>query len=305
MASPFGRMTLIVNPRAGRGQVAREMPELERRIRAGHLEYRIWETRRPGEAVELARRALEEDRYVVAVGGDGTVHEVVNGMVEGDRPVREDAVLGVVAAGSGCDFVRTFGMPDHVTTAVRHLLAGRAYPIDIGKIVYAEDGEERTRYFANVAQVGLWGAVARRARRLPGALGRGRTLAGFWLALARYRPCEVRVRADRREFSGRATNVVVANGQFAGGGMRLSPRSYPSDGAFDVQVSVGPRSEAFTLLPRIYRGDHLPNRHIRELKGREIVVEAERPLPVEADGEALGTTPVRVTALHELLRLKI
>lgn len=306
MASPFGRLCLIVNPRAGRGQVGREMPELERRVVAGRLEYRVVETERPGQATALARAALQEgDRFLVAVGGDGTIHEVVNGMIEDDHLVAPDAVLGVVAAGSGSDFVKTFGLPDAVTTAVRHLLTERVYPIDIGKVVYTEDGEERTRYFANIAQAGLGGQVVRRAGGLPRVLGRGRYFAGFWLSIAGYRPCEVSVRADKREFTGRANNVVVANGQFYGGGMRISPRSYPSDGRFDVQVSTGPKSEAFTLLPKIYRGDHLPSPNIEEMKGSEVTVDAERPLPVEADGELLGTTPARFTILHELIPLKI
>lgn len=282
------------------------MPELERRIRSGKLAYRVVETEGPGHASALAREALESgDRFVVAVGGDGTIHEVVNGMIEGDRLVRDDAVLGVVSAGSGADFVRTFGMPNQVTWAVRHLLGEQLFPIDVGKVVYRDDGREVTRYFANIAEAGFGGKVVRRAERLPRFLGRGRYFLGFWLSLGGYRPAAIEVRADRREFSGRANNVVVANGQFFGGGMRISPRSYPSDGAFDVQVSVGPKSEAFTLLPKIYRGDHLPHRNIRELKGAVVTVDADRPLPIEADGEVLGTTPARFEILHELLQLKI
>lgn len=306
MPSPFGRLVLIVDPRAGRGQVGREMPELERRIIAGRLDYRIVEAERAGHAAELARAALEEgDRFLVAVGDDGTINEVVNGMIEDDRAVAEDAVLGVVAAGSGSDFVRTFGLPPTATTAVRHLLTERLFPIDIAKATYTSDAGQRSRYFANIAEVGLGGQVVRRAAGLPSFLGRARRFLGFWLALAGYRPCEVEVRADRRQYRGRALNVVVANGQFFGGGMRLSPRSYPSDGKLDVQVSVGPKSDAFTMLPRIYQGEHLPSENIRELKGSEISVEAERPLRVEADGELLGSTPVTFTVLPEAIRLKI
>lgn len=306
MPSPFGRMTLIVNTRAGRGEVGREMPELERRIRAGRLEYRILETAAPGDATRLAREVLEEgDRYIVAVGGDGTINEVVNGMFEDDRPVREDQVLGVVAGGSGSDFVRTFGLPDRTTTAVRHLLADRFYPIDVGRITFREDGEERSRYFVNIAQVGFGGQVVKRAERLPRMLGRGRYFVGFWLSLAGYRPGDLRVKVGRRTFEGRANNVVIANCQFYGAGMRISPRSYPSDGKLDVQVSTGPKSQAFLILPKIYRGDHIPDPRITEMLGAEIEVEGDRPLPVEADGEVLGTSPVRVTVLQEALRLKI
>ncbi|HEX9823324.1 MAG TPA: diacylglycerol kinase family protein [Actinomycetota bacterium] len=306
MPSPFGRLVLIVNPRAGRGEVSREMPELERRLLAGRLEHRIVETEGPGHAGSLARDALEAgDRFIVAVGGDGTIHEVVNGMVSGDRLVRDDAVLGVVSAGSGGDFVRTFGMPNQVTSAVRHLLGDRTHPLDVGRLTYRDGEEERTRYFVNIAEAGFGGKVVGRAARLPRLLGRGRYFLGFWLSIGGYRAGEVRVRADAREFSGKATNVVVANCQFFGGGMRISPRSLPADGVLDVQVSTGPKSEAFTLLPKIYRGDHVPHPHIREMKGAVVTVDADRPLPIEADGEVLGTTPARFEVLPELLQLKL
>lgn len=282
------------------------MPEIERRLQAGRLEYRIVETTGPGHATRAARKALDAgERFLVAVGGDGTVHEVTNGMIEDDRPVADDAVLGVVAAGSGCDFVRTFGLPDEPRLGVRHLLGDHRFPIDIAKVTYTEDGGERVRYSPNIAEAGLGGAVVQRAERLPRWLGRGRYFLGFWLAVGRYRPAEMRVKTDRREWSGRANNVVVANCQFYGGGMRISPRSYPSDGLLDVQISTGPKSEAFTLLPKIYRGEHLPNPSIKEYRARTVEVRADRPLPIEADGEVLGTTPATFEVLPEAITLKL
>ena len=306
MASPFGSLVLIANPRSGRGRVGEELPEVERQLRSHGLAYRIVETRGPGDATRLAREALETgERFLVAVGGDGTVHEVVNGMVEDDRAVAEDAVLGVVAAGSGSDFVRTFGLPGDAIRAVRHLTGDHLYPIDLIRADYAHDGGRAVRYVPNIAEAGLGGAVVARAARLPRRLGRSRYFVGFWLSVGRYRPSEVHVRVDRKEWAGRANNVVVANGQFYGGGMKISPRAYPGDGLLDVQISTGPKSEAFTLLPKIYRGEHVPHPHIKEMRGRVITVEGDRPLPVEADGEVLGTTPATFTVVPQIVRLKI
>lgn len=304
MPSPFGRLVLIVNPRAGRGEVGREMPELERRVRAGRLDYRIEEAEGPGDATRIAAEALRAgERFLVAVGGDGTINEVANGLVGEDGGVPEDAVLGVVAAGSGSDFVRTFGLPDRVTTGARHLLGEQTYPIDVARITYGP--EERWRYYVNAAQVGLGAQVVGRASALPEALGRARQFLGFWRSVIGYRVSNLLVRADRREYRGRAHGVVIANGQFLGGGMRVSPRSYPGDGKLDVQVSTGPKSQVFTILPKVYRGEHLPDPQIKEMLGAEILVESDRPIPVEADGEPLGETPVRVTVLPEAIRLKI
>ena len=307
MTSPFGPATLIVNPRAGRGRVAAEMPEIERAMLANGLEFRVMSTEAAGDAVRLTRTALERgDRFLVAVGGDGTVHEVVNGMFQDRRPVNPDAVLGVVAAGSGCDFIRTFGLPQDVTRAVRHLTGDAVFPIDVGVVTYRDsDGAEVTRLFPNIAEAGLGGDTVARADRLPRWFGRSRYFWGFWLAVSRFRAAEVRVTADARDWSGRANNVVVANCQFFGGGMKISPRSMPSDGRLDVQVSTGPKSDSFTTLPKVYRGEHVPSPNIKEFLAARIAVDADRPLRLEADGEVLGTTPATFEVIPEALTLKI
>ena len=136
MPSPYGELSVIVNPHAGRRHVGEEVPELERTLRARGLPYRLHRTEGPGDATRLATEALEAGgRFVVAVGGDGTVHEVVNGMFDAEgKPLVADAVLGVVAAGSGCDFVRTFGLPGDATRACQHLVGDNTYPLDVGKV---------------------------------------------------------------------------------------------------------------------------------------------------------------------------
>jgi YegS/Rv2252/BmrU family lipid kinase len=306
VASPFGPLVLIANPRSGNGQVGRELPEVERQLQARGLRYRIVTTEGVGHATHLARDALERgERFLVAVGGDGTVQEIVNGMIEDDHAIADDAVLGVVAAGSGSDFVRTFGLPGDAVRSVRHLAGENLYELDVIRAEYRDGEGSGTRYVPNIAEVGLGGAVVARAERLPRRAGRARYFLAFWLSVGRYRPCEVTVRVDRKEFTGRANNVVVANCQFYGGGMKISPRSYPGDGILDAQISIGPKSEAFTLLPKIYRGEHVPHPHIKEMRGRAIAVDAERPLPVEGDGESLGTTPATFTVLPQIVRLKI
>jgi len=308
MASAFGPLTVIVNPHAGKRRVGDEIPELERTLRARGLPYDLLTTAGPGDATRFARDALEAGgRFVVAVGGDGTVHEVVNGMMDGGRPVVDDPVLGVVAAGSGCDLVRTFGLPGDVTRSCQHLVGENTYPLDVGVLMYTDaDGSSRTRYFPNVAEAGLGGAVAARAERLPAWLGRGKYFAAFWLTLPRFKVTNVRVRADKRTYEGPAIMIIVGNCQYYGGGMKISPRSYPGDGVLDVLLFVGPRSDAFTLLPRVYRGEHVPHPHIREFRVKDtLTIEADRPLPIEADGEVLGTTPATFRVVPHAIRMKL
>jgi diacylglycerol kinase (ATP) len=307
MGSHFGPLRLIVNPRAGTGVVRRTVPELTDALEARGIDYHIVETVTPGHATRAAREALDEGiRFLVAVGGDGTVHEVVNGMMEGDRALAPDPVLGVVAAGSGCDFIRTFGLPPDSTRAVKHLGGENLYPIDVGKVTFTgRDGREETRYFANIAEVGLGGAVVHRANDLPRLFGGSRYFFGFWLTLPRHKVGRVRVDVDRRSYDGRGVWVVVGISLLWGGGRRTPPRSYPGDGALDVLVFKGPKSESFTTLPKVYKGEHVPHPNVVELKGRTIRVEGDRPLPVEADGETLGTTPASFEVLPQIINLKI
>ena len=311
MTSPFGPLVLIVNPRAGRGQVDAALPQVENVLRNLELGYRIVRTTHPGHATQAARDALHSgERFLVAAGGDGTVHEVVNGMISGGRPVAPDAVLGVVAAGSGCDFVRSFGLPGDAVQAARHLAGDGVRAIDVG-ILTCTDGDAtktKTRYFVNIAEAGLGGAVVARAAGLKGLgrfLGGARYACGFWLTLPGFRPATVRLDADGQAFAWRGYNVVVANCRFYGGGMQISPKSVPDDCLLDVLVMTGPKSDAFTTLPKVYRGTHLPHRNIAELRAGQVLLNADRPFPIEADGELLGTTRATFGVIPAAIRLKV
>jgi diacylglycerol kinase (ATP) len=306
VTSPFGPLVLIANPRAGRGKVGVHLPEIERTLRAAGLDYRVVRTTHPGHATEAARDALQRgERYLVAAGGDGTVHEVVNGMLDDGQPIAPDAVLGLVAAGSGSDFVRSFGLPGDAVECARHLAGDQVRRIDLGRVTYTSGAAEVTRYFSNIAEAGLGAAVVARTSGLPAFLGPAKYFCGFWLTLPRFRPAVVRVEADGHAYQWRAHNVVVANGRFYGGGMHISPKSEPDDGALDVLVMAGPKAEAFTALPKVYRGTHLPHRNIVELRAQKVRVEADPPFPIEADGEHLGTTPATFEVIPLPIQVKL
>ena len=215
--------TLIVDPRAGRGRVGRALPSVQEALARIGLPHRVDIAHGPGEATRLAADALDRgERFLVAVGSDGTTNEVVNAMLRDDRPVQPDAVLAVLAANSGSDIVRTFGLPQEPAAAVPRLAAGSVYEIDVGKATVSTPDGTRSRYFVNMAQAGLLGAAAAHAARLPRFLGRGRSFLGFWLAMAGYRRPRVRLQGDRRELEETVTNVLIANLQFFGEGMMVS-----------------------------------------------------------------------------------
>ena len=158
----------------------------------------------------------------------------------------------------------------------------------------------------NVAEAGLGAAVAARAERMSPRLGQAKYFVGFWLTLPRFKLATVRIEADRRSYEGPAYLVVVGNAQYYGGGMKVSPRSYPGDGVLDVLVFKGPKTDSFTLLPKLYRGEHVPHDHIEELRVRHsLTIEADRPLPIEADGEVLGFTKATFEVVPQAIRMKL
>jgi YegS/Rv2252/BmrU family lipid kinase len=293
------RLVIIANPRAGMDRAGRELPALIEALEARSVDYEIRATNHQGHATELATEASRDGvGTVVAVGGDGTVNEVVNGlMVAGEHRPR----LGVVAAGSGADFARSFDLPNHIDASLRGVI-GTTTSIDVGRLEFP-DGT--TRYFANIANVGLAAATVERAERLPRRLGKARYVMALWPVLAAYELCEISITTAEGTTSETAANLLIANGRFAGGNMRFSPHSDPTDGVFDCQMNIGPKRQAVTLVPKIFRGTHLPNRRIVQLSGSTFEIDAERELLVEADGELIGRTPVTVSVIPGAIELVI
>jgi len=260
---PFGALAVIADPRAGGGAVGSRLADIERALDA-----RGWPigcrspTRKTARAAGEAR-AREGYRYLAAVGDDLTVQDVLNGMFEDGRPIVEDPVLAVLPADTGCDLVRSFGLPGDIEAASRHLLGDTTYPFDVVKMqVTGPGGGPLVRYAHNVAEVGLHAAAWRSRTACPPPRQRSalpRVLVGYF----RSRPHDLVVVADAKTHRMRAWSVIVGNGQFTDGGMRLSPRSFPGDGVLDALVFTGPKSDAYRLLPRMFarrshpgRGDH-------------------------------------------------
>jgi diacylglycerol kinase family enzyme len=309
VTSPFGALAVIVDPTAGEGRVAAEVGAVERALAHRGLEHRILVAEAPGDVSRLATAALDEGyRYLAAVGDDGTVQDVVNGMFRDGRTIVDSPVLAVMAAGSGCDLVRSFGLPGDVEGAASHLMGENTYELDVMKITArGRNGAPEVRYAHNVAEVGLHASATAKAAGFPRWMGNGRRFVGFWAAYAGTRRAVLDVVVDGRPQQHRAWSVIVGNGQFADGGLRLSPRSFPGDGVLDALLFTGPKSDAYRLLPRIFRhGDHVPDPGIKELRARVALrIDGPRPLPVVADGSVLGTTPVTFQVVPRQILLKL
>jgi YegS/Rv2252/BmrU family lipid kinase len=252
----------------------------------------------------LARAAAEDGtRLVVAVGGDGTVNEVANGLVG-----REGVELAVLPRGTGVDFPRTFGIPSSFEKAVGVALHGASRGIDLGRAGFRTwGGSAGVSHFANIASAGMSGAIAKRTNESSKALGgKASYLWATFAVFARWHNTEVQVAVGDEIRGGRMHDVVVANGRYFGGGMMIAPQAEPDDGAFDVLL-IGDitKSDLVLTMPKIYRGTHLPHPKAELLRGAAVTIDADVALPLELDGEQPGTTPVRFEIVPRALRLRV
>ena len=273
---------VIVNPWAGRTNTVevRARAALEAAGVTFHLEVSP-EAAAVADLVERGLAAGASD--FAAVGGDGTANLVLDALMKAAPELRP--TLAILPAGSGSDFIRTFGHDKDLDEAARRLIDPQRYRCDVGAL----DGSFGRRYFLNVADVGVAAASVNVASRLPRGLGAVRYAAGFWLQLAAFPARSVRLEAAGRTFDGSAINVVIANGQFFGGGMNIAPRAALTDGAFDLQVFTGPRRQAFSVMPRVVRGTHLSHRGVRRFSAPSFRLVCDDSWPVEADGELIGS----------------
>jgi diacylglycerol kinase (ATP) len=306
---PAVRAPLLVgNPSAGIGRDP-VLPRLSAALRSRGIAHDQAETEGPGHASVLAREAvLDGRRFVVAVGGDGTVHEVVNGLVDADTgEVRgDDPVLGIVAGGHRLrpdPHLRARPPPEVIA---EHLDGDQTVPLDLGRMhLVGTSGDRRTVLFANIAEAGYGGLVTALANRLPRRLGTARYALAIVGAVARFRLVHTTVTVDQGTTSEPMSNVIVANGQFFGGGLHVAPRALPYDGRFNVQVWQGKPLDVLRAGPELRKGTHLARSDVREWQSTTVEVDGERPLLIEADGEVLGTTPATFDLLPGVLRLKI
>jgi YegS/Rv2252/BmrU family lipid kinase len=307
---------VVVNPMSQNGALGRRWPDLARAVRREIGAFDALLTQAPGDATRLTREALSSGaERVVAVGGDGTIHEVVNGFFQDDdTPVRPGAALGLLPYGTGGDFRKTVRVPRDVPAAARILAADQRHAIDVGVLRYREGstrGREARRVFINIASFGIGGLVDRIVNTSSKILG-GRIsfLVGTARAAIRYKNQRVRLVFDGDEDSFLETtinNVAVANGQYFGGGMRIAPDAVLDDGLFDV-VALGDLTPTDFLLNghRVYRGQHVHMDKVSIRRARRVEarpVDPDEDVLLDVDGEAPGALPATFTVLPKALDL--
>jgi len=283
------RAHVIINPAAGGGRAGRMWPRVGSVLRHAGWDLTECLTERRGHASDLAAAASAD--VVVAVGGDGTAHEVVNGMLRGSRP----GVLGVIPSGTGSDFARALGLPRDPLAAAEVLVTGRPRRVDVGEV--------NGRYFLTIAGAGFDGEVARLVNSWPKVLGGTMMyVLGILKMLATYRPVDVEIVLDGVSQRERLFLIAVGNTAWNAGGMWTVPAARADDGILHALIA-GPltRLETLGVLPKMFSGRHLGHPKIRQTQALEIRVTSATPLSIQADGESIGTLPALFTVHPQAL----
>ncbi|MGH7437680.1 MAG: diacylglycerol/lipid kinase family protein [Polyangiaceae bacterium] len=310
---PETKPLLVVNPAAGGGRCGRSFPEVRAVVerRTGPVDVAF--TERPGHAIELARSAATAGRArVVAVGGDGTLNEVANGVLASERSA--DVRVGFVGQGTGGDFRRSLGIAHRLDAYVDALASGRERALDVGSARFrGHDGTSQRRWFLNILSVGMSGLVDRFVADSPRFLG-GK--AAYYLAsvraLARSERarlvCQVGLGAASRAAEVDSYLLAVCNGGYFGGGMHVAPMAAPDDGRFEVVSIDAPGKLAFpAYMRKIYDGGHLRLPGVSHFACDRIGVElaagrASEAFLLDVDGEPLGGLPLEIELVSKALR---
>jgi YegS/Rv2252/BmrU family lipid kinase len=309
---------VIVNPKSASGSTENRWAQIASDLRAHFGAFQVAFTKKQGDGISLARRGAAQGRkFIIACGGDGTINEVANGILESDNA--GEIELGVLPSGTGGDFRRTLGMPTGAREAAKGLQTGETKKIDVGRVTFLNHaGAETSRYFLNVASFGLSAAIIERVKTknkfdwLPHDLLRGKATFAFSTLqeVLDLNFTTVRVKIDEGEEKTLNTiNFAVANSRYFGGGMKIAPDAQLNDGFFDI-VNIGDMRTAKILLNAytLYNGSHLNLEEVRHINARRVEVkpaDSKEEIRLETDGELPGKLPAVFEIVPAALKVRV
>ena len=307
---------VIINPTSASGTTGARWPRLASVLRAHFGAFACAFTESAGDGRRIAaREALGGRRFIIACGGDGTISEVANGILESGA----DAELGVLPRGTGGDFRRSLELPTRAADVAVALRNGRTQLIDVGRVEYLNHaGEAETRFFLNVASCGMGGEVIKRVKGGSSWLPQGATrMLGGKVSFAaaalettlKFEKPTIKIQLDEKaERRLTVANLCVANARFFGGGMKIAPEAKLNDGLLDV-VAIGDL-DTLTILTNVYKlylGTHLGLQQVHHAQATRVSARAadDKPVLLEVDGELVGTLPASFEIKPQALRVRV
>lgn len=306
------RWTIIANPVSAGGAARRLWKSAEQALGAAGINYELFWTSGRGEATRLAQKAIEGGaRRILAVGGDGTNHEVVNGIIKQQHRPSSEILYGLWPFGTGNDWIKTYGLPRETDQIIAMIQEEKSQTQDIGCVRYQSEGQMQQRFFVNILGMAYDGYVVYEVER---SLAKGKKMSrsiylqATFRSLRKYRTPKTRVQVNARELDGRHILINAGICKYSGGGMQFVPHADPQDGRLAVTVAGNLGALGVILAtPKFYNGKigQHPKVALYQTDTLAVQLLEDRPLHVEADGEFLGFGPVEVGVLPGALRFLV
>ena len=308
MWNPQDRWFAIVNPVAGSDRGLKDWPIISKLLRDTNIAFDAVFTEKKYHATELAVEAVNKDyRKIIVVGGDGTLHEVVNGLFIQKKCSTTDVILSVIAVGTGNDWIRMFGIPRKYTEAIKAIADEKTFLQDVGRISYYESFVHQVRYMANVAGVGFDAVVNRRYNRLKerGVYNKLLYVFSMGLSVFSYRSRYFRMWVDGKEvISEKVFTGAIGIGKYNGGGMQQIPHAVADDGLLDItMIKKMNNFNVFLHIKSLYNGNIYNVPRSMFARGETVRIECEPESPIEIDGEAVGYSPFEFHVIPKALKV--
>ncbi|MBO7185984.1 MAG: diacylglycerol kinase family lipid kinase [Alistipes sp.] len=299
---------VIVNPTAGAGKGLTDYPLISKLLRDNSIAHEAVFTEHKHHATELTVSAIDSGyRDIIVVGGDGTLHEVINGLFIQRTVAPDDVTIAVISAGTGNDWIRMFGIPRRYSEAIRAIKEGYTFLQDVAEVTYEEAKYQQRRYMANVAGIGFDAEVLRRTQQssIKRHLGRSGYLWCLIRSFFGHKDTGVKVWVDDRLiYNNLLFSVAMGVGKYNGGGIQQLPDAVADDGLLDITL-IRPLHWWHVLfrIRRIFNGQIYSIGHVMHARGSKIRIESTPETPLEIDGELYGDTPIECRVLHRAVRV--
>jgi len=298
---------VILNPVAGNGRAAKQWTSIHRLLQEAGIEFDHTTSTARGDATNIARDIIKQGgRHIIGIGGDGTNNEILNGIMQSSVPT-SSITYGVIPVGTGNDWIRTHQIPKNARKAIQLIKAGKTRLQDVGLVTYTSEGQQKERYFMNVAGM-CYDAICVKASEDRGIFASNKILYLYLLfsCLRGFVAPRGRVFFDGKTDEDNYYLINVGVCRYSGGGMQLVPHSIPDDGQFALTLARNlSKSEVIRATPLLYNGNAGKHPKVDLYYAKSIRVEAptSEPILLEVDGEFLGGTPVEFTLLEKALNV--
>ncbi|MBE0676585.1 MAG: diacylglycerol kinase family lipid kinase [Bacteroidales bacterium] len=298
---------IIVNPNAGRQRGRKDWTHISSLLAGRGVEFDVVFTERQRHAIEITRNGIADGyRKIAAVGGDGTMNEVVNGVFLQEVVPTDQITIGIITVGTGNDWGRMFGIPRDYEGAVKLIGENRTCLSDTGVVEFDSPAGRSRRYFINIAGLGFDAVVVRRTntQKERGRSGKAIYFYNLLKSLLFYTHTHTDVIIDGNLITNQTFTISLGIGRFSGGGMRQTPNAIHDDGLFDITIIKRMRkSEIIRSLKKLYDGTILDHPKIEGYTGKNIIINSKPPIHLEADGESLGYSPIEFNILPKAVNV--